>query len=57
MTYDLAKCGCLPVSGSITTTLTGSRTGTETLTISGCGAASVTNEKGTTATVVLARCL
>jgi hypothetical protein len=37
VTYDEDKCGCLPVSGSITTTLSGSRTGTETLTISACG--------------------
>ncbi|MDB4986272.1 MAG: hypothetical protein JWN04_1450 [Myxococcaceae bacterium] len=55
--YDFAKCGCLPISGTITSTLTGSRTGTETLDITGCAQGSYADEKGAKSTLKLARCL
>ncbi len=55
--YDFAKCGCLPISGSITTTLTGSRTGTETLDITSCGQAQYTNAQGAKAPLTLTHCL
>jgi hypothetical protein len=55
--FDFAKCGCLPVSGTITTTLSGSRTGTEMLDIMGCAEAEYASEKGVKASVTLAHCL
>lgn len=55
--FNFAKCGCLPVSGTITATLTGSRTGTETLDIMGCAQAAYADEKGVKTTVALRHCL
>jgi hypothetical protein len=55
--FDVATCGCFPVSGSITTTLSGSRNGTETLDITGCGQAMFSDAKGIKATLTLTRCL
>jgi hypothetical protein len=55
--FDFAKCGCLPVSGTITATLSGSRMGTETLDITGCAAASYASEKGAKSAITLRHCL
>jgi hypothetical protein len=55
--FDALKCGCLPISGSVTTTLTGSRTGTETLDITACGQGTYTDDKGVKSTIVLTHCL
>jgi len=55
--FDFAKCGCLPVSGTVTTTLSGSVTGTETLDIMGCARGSYIDPKGAKSPLTLSRCL
>ncbi len=57
VTYNHGVCGCFPTGGTITTTLTGSQTGTETLVITGCAKATLTANDGTTSTVSLTHCL
>ncbi|OFZ52962.1 MAG: hypothetical protein A2428_08425 [Bdellovibrionales bacterium RIFOXYC1_FULL_54_43] len=55
--YSSADC-CLPQSGTITTTLSGSRSGTETLSFSAsdCGSAKLENGKGEMNAILLKRC-
>lgn len=57
LTWGLANC-CHPTSGSFSTAITGSVTGTETLTFSdtSCGAASLTTTSGATSAITLGHC-
>ncbi|OFZ23346.1 MAG: hypothetical protein A2X94_03870 [Bdellovibrionales bacterium GWB1_55_8] len=56
--YSNTKGCCLPESGTVTTTFTGSRTGTEALTFSGteCGSANLKDQKGALKDLILTRC-
>lgn len=46
VTHSHSSCGCLPNGGVITTSFTGSKTGNEILTVTGCGTATL--QLGTT---------
>jgi hypothetical protein len=58
VTYDKAVGCCHPTGGSVTATLSGSKSGTETLTFegSGCGAATVVDSSGNTNNITLTHC-
>jgi hypothetical protein len=58
VTYDADSGCCLPQSGTLTVTMSGSRSGTETLTFSssGCGDAKMEDEKGDLRDITLTRC-
>lgn len=57
VTFDHSTCGCYPKSGTITTTLTGSKTGTETLTFTDCGTGTLTGSDGSASTITMSHCL
>lgn len=55
--FDPTTCGCLPTAGTITTQLSGSKTGTETLTITGCGTATIQDSTGAKTDITLNHCI
>ena len=54
--HDHLSCGCLPKAGTIATTFTGSKTGSETLTITGCGTGTLVDTTGASSTVTMTHC-
>lgn len=55
--YDLSQCGCHPISGELSVSFSGSRTGDETLVFNGCGFGNLKLKGGAAALVNLDYCI